>query len=83
MPRALLPALIALCLLTACATSTPLLPQPMPAQQLPSECLMACPALPALTTADEVAGVIWTFDVIDAAGACRRMHDTCRAAANN
>lgn len=82
MPRAPLLALIALCLLTACATSMPPSPQPTPAAQLPSECLMACPALPALTTAEEVGAVIWTFDLIDAAGTCRRMHDTCRAAAH-
>ena len=83
MPRALLHALIALCLLTGCATSTPPSPQPMPVRQLPSECLMACPALPELTQADEAAAAIWTFDLIDAAGTCRRMHETCRAAAHH
>lgn len=71
-------ALIALCLTTACATSTPPY-QPQTARlQKPSECLTSCPALPMLTEADDVSVVIWTHELIDIAGTCRRMHETCR-----
>ena len=44
----------------------------------PSECLAPCPQLPTPTDADELAVTIWTFDLIDAAAECRRMHETCR-----
>ena len=71
-------ALIALCLTTSCATSTPPSPQPTARLQKPSECLTSCPALPLLTETDDVSVVIWTHELIDIAGTCRRMHETCR-----
>jgi hypothetical protein len=80
MPCAKPLALIAACLTTACATSTPPLPQPMARLQKPSECLTSCPALPLLTETDDVAVVLWTHELIDLAGTCRRMHETCRTA---
>ena len=79
MRSATLPALIALCLTTACAT-TPPPSEPRIKLQRPSECLTPCPALPLLTEPDEIAVAIWTYDVIDAAAECRRMHETCRTA---
>ncbi len=78
MLRALCLGLIALCLLTGCATSTQLSPQPMPVVQRPTACLMPCPTLPELESDDEIAMAVWVFDVIDIAGQCRRMHDSCR-----
>ena len=70
-------ALIALSLLTGCAT-TPPASEPRISLQRPSECLSPCPQLPAPTDADELAVTVWTFDLIDAAAECRRMHETCR-----
>ena len=79
MHSAALPALIALCLLTGCAT-TPSLSEPRISLMRPSECLSACPQLPTPTDRDELAVTVWTFDLIDAAAECRRMHETCRNA---
>ena len=72
-------ALIALSLLTGCAT-TPPASEPRISLMRPSECLSACPQLPTPTDADELAVTIWTFDLIDSAAECRRMHETCRQA---
>ena len=72
-------ALIALSLLTGCAT-TPSPSEPRISLMRPSECLAPCPPLPAQTDADELAVTVWTFDLIDAAAECRRMHETCRMA---
>ena len=72
-------ALIALSLLTGCAT-TPPASEPRISLQRPSECLTACPQLPTPTDADELAVALWTLDLIDAAAECRRMHETCRNA---
>ena len=55
-------------------------PSPQPITQRPSECLRACPQLPLPTDGDELAVALWTFDLIDAAAECRRLHDACRAA---
>ena len=79
MRSALLPVLIALCLLTGCAT-TPSPSEPRISLQRPSECLAPCPQLPTPTDADELAVTIWTLDLIDAAAECRRMHETSRNA---
>ena len=70
-------ALIALSLLTGCAT-TPPASEPRISLMRPSECLSPCPQLPTPTDADELAVTIWTLDLIDAAAECRRMHETCR-----
>ena len=70
-------ALIALFLLSGCAT-TPPASQPQINLMRPSECLTACPQLPTPTDADELAVTLWTLDLIDAAAECRRMHETCR-----
>ena len=70
-------ALIALSLLTGCAT-TPPASDPRINLMRPSECLSPCPQLPTPTDADELAVTVWTFDLIDAAAECRRMHETCR-----
>ena len=72
-------ALIALSLLTGCAT-TPPASEPRIRLQVPSECLTACPQLPTPTDRDELAVTLWTLDLIDAAAECRRMHETCRNA---
>lgn len=72
-------ALIAICLLTGCATSMQALPPRTPLQR-PSECLTDCPTLPLLIGYDEIAATAWMHEVIDAAGQCRRMHETCRKA---
>ena len=72
-------ALIALSLLTGCAT-TPMPSEPRISLMRPSECLSACPQLPPPADADELAVTLWTFDLIDAAAECRRMHETCRKA---
>ena len=72
-------ALIAISLLTGCAT-TPPASDPRINLMRPSECLSPCPQLPAPTDADELAVTVWTFDLIDAAAECRRMHETCRMA---
>ena len=72
-------ALIALSLLTGCAT-TPPASEPRISLMRPSECLAPCPQLPTPTDADELAVTIWTLDLIDAAAECRRMHETCRNA---
>lgn len=77
MRSALLPALIALCLLTAC-TTTPQPSEPRINLLRPSECLAPCPALPEPTDGDELAVALWTYNLIDAAAECRRMHETCR-----
>ena len=71
--------LIAISLLTGCATTPPAL-LPQISLQRPSECLSACPQLPTPTDADELAVTLWTHDLIEAAGLCRRMHETCRTA---
>ena len=73
-------ALIALSLTSACATSTTPSSQPTPAPMRPSACAQPCPALPTLPSPDEIATVIWTFELIDAAGQCRRLHAECRKA---
>lgn len=73
-------ALIATSLLTGC-TTTPLPSEPRISLMRPSECLSACPQLPAPTERDEIAVTLWTLDLIDAAAECRRMHETCRNAA--
>ena len=71
--------LIALSLLTGCAT-TPPASEPQINLQRPSECLSPCPQLPTPTDGNELAVTIWTLDLIDAAAECRRMHDICRNA---
>ena len=81
MPRALLLALLAIGLTTGCATSPSQSAQPMPPRMLPTACLQPCPALPMAQGNDEAAVAVWMFDVIDAAGTCRRMHEICRSAA--
>lgn len=70
-------ALAALSLLTGCAT-TPPASEPRISLMRPSECLSPCPQLPTPTDADELAVTLWTFDLIDAAAECRRMHNICR-----
>ena len=70
-------ALIAISLLSGCAT-TPSPSEPRINLLRPSECLSACPQLPAPTERDELAVSLWTLDLIDAAAECRRMHETCR-----
>ena len=77
MRSSLPPALIALSLLSGCAT-TPTASEPRISLLRPSECLSACPQLPTPTDADDIAVTVWTFDLIDAAAECRRMHETCR-----
>ena len=77
MPYVTRRALIALSLLTGCAT-TPPASEPRISLMRPSECLSACPQLPTPTDADELAVTLWTLDLIDAAAECRRMHETCR-----
>ena len=72
-------ALIALSLLTGCAT-TPPASEPRISLMRPSECLSPCPQLPTPTDGNELAVTVWTFDLIDAAAECRRMHETCRNA---
>ena len=72
-------ALIALSLLTGCAT-TPPASQPQINLMRPSECLAPRPQLPTPTDADELAVTLWTLDLIDAAAECRRLHETCRNA---
>ena len=72
-------ALIALSLLTGCAT-TPPASEPRISLMRPSECLSACPQLPHPTDGNEIAVTLWTLDLIDAAAECRRMHNTCRNA---
>lgn len=79
MRSALLPALIALCLLTAC-TTTPQPSEPRISLLRPSECLSACPDLPEPKDPSDIAVTLWTIDLIDAAAECRRMHETCRNA---
>ena len=63
-------------LLSACGTMQQL--SELPTHQVPSECLQACPELPEPYAEDDLAVVLWTFDVIEAAGQCRRMHEACR-----
>ena len=72
-------ALIALSLLTGC-TTTPPASEPRISLMRPSECMSACPDLPAPTDPSDLAVTIWTLDLIDAAAECRRMHNTCRQA---
>lgn len=79
MRSSLPPALIALSLLSGCAT-TPPPSEPRISLLRPSECLSACPQLPGPTDSDDIAVTVWTFDLIDAAAECRRMHETCRQA---
>ena len=80
MRSALLPVLIALCLLTGCAT-TPTASEPRISLLRPSECLSACPDLPEPKDPSDIGVALWTLDLIDAAAECRRMHETCRNAA--
>jgi hypothetical protein len=81
MPRAPMLALIAAGLMTGCATSPQALPQQTPTPtQRPTECLTPCPPLPVLTDGEDIAVVIWMHELIEAAGQCRRMHETCRKA---
>lgn len=79
MRSSLPPVLIALSLLTGCAT-TPTASEPRISLMRPSECLSACPQLPTPTDGNELAVTLWTLDLIDAAAECRRMHNTCRQA---
>lgn len=73
-------ALTAAGLLTAACSSTPPLPLPTAIPTPPPEaCLSPCPTLPTLDHDSEAAVLIWLHDTLDAAGACRRQHDTCRA----
>ena len=72
-------ALIAISLLTGCAT-TPSPSEPRISLLRPSECLSACPQLPTPNDGGELAVTIWTLGLIDAAAECRRMHETCRMA---
>ena len=72
-------ALTAACLASACAT-TPPPSAPRITLQRPSECLTPCPPLPIPTAGDELAVALWTHDLIEAAGLCRRMHENCRSA---
>ena len=72
-------ALIALSLLTGC-TTTPTQSEPQISLLRPSECLTPCPPLPIPTAGDDLAVTLWTHDLIEAAGICRRMHETCRTA---
>lgn len=72
-------ALSASFLLSGCATSThPLMPQ-IP-QIRPDACMTACPALPRLDSDDEIGVTVWTLELIDVAGQCRRQHEACRSA---
>jgi hypothetical protein len=81
MPRAPMLALIAAGLMAGCATSPQaLMPQTTVPTQRPTECLTPCPPLPNLTDGDDIAVVIWTHELIETAGQCRRMHETCRKA---
>ena len=77
MRSALFPVLIAICLLTGCAT-TPTASEPRISLLRPSECLSACPDLPAPSDPTDIGVALWTLDLIDAAAECRRMHETCR-----
>ena len=77
MRSALLPVLIAISLLTGCAT-TPSPSEPRISLLRPSECLSACPDLPEPKDPSDIAVTLWTIDLIDAAAECRRMHETCR-----
>lgn len=75
-------ALVAIGLSLAACSSTkpsglPMAPIPLPP---PQACAVACPPLPTLDEAGEGAAVLWVYEVVDAAGQCRRMHDECRAA---
>lgn len=72
-------ALSAICLLSAC-TTTVQPSEPRIALQRPSECLVPCPMLPEPYGADELGVTLWTLDLIDNAGECRRMHEACRSA---
>lgn len=76
-------ALVATGLMAASGCSTtPLMPQmdSLPKTQLPTECLASCQPLPRVDSGDEIAVVIWAHNLIEVAGQCRRMHDTCRKA---
>lgn len=79
MPCAKRLAPIAACLLVACTTTTPpSMPQTPPMR--PTACAQPCPPLPSLGSNDEIAAVIWTFELIDTAGQCMRLHAACRGA---
>ena len=73
-------ALVATSLLIGCAT-TPQASEPRISLLRPSECLSACPDLPEPNDPSDIAVTLWTLDLIDAAAECRRMHETCRNAA--
>jgi hypothetical protein len=76
--------LVALGLLIVGCTSTPQSTPPTAAAlPPPAACMSSCPTLPAppgdeQDAMPERAVLVWLYDVIDAAGACRRQHDTCR-----
>ena len=78
-------ALAALGLLIAgCTSMPPSMPPTAAPTQPPVACMASCPTLPALPGEQqdatlEPAVLVWVYDVIDAAGACRRQHDACRA----
>lgn len=59
--------------------STPqYVPHPEMISQPPTACLISCPAIPQLQTTNEAGAAMWVYEVIDAAGECRRLHDECR-----
>ena len=74
-------ALMLLCVTTACAPSTAPLLQTAWMQQ-PSECRVPCPLMPYLSAPDEAEYLIWTHELIETAGTCRRMHEACREYVN-
>lgn len=70
-------AAIGLTLGSGCSTPQ-YVPQPEMISQPPTACLISCPTIPHLQTANEAGAVMWVYEVIDAAGECRRLHDECR-----
>ena len=76
-------AMAAIGLMTASACSTP---QSMPPRALAlpktmpdTACLTPCPPLPKYTATTEQAAIANTYQIIQTAGACARLHDACRA----
>ena len=43
----------------------------------PSECLTVCPLIAPLNSGDPNVVFIWTVELINAYGECRRMHEAC------
>lgn len=79
--RSKLLALAAIGLTLASGCSTPqYMPQTAIPTQKPTACLVPCPRLPPLQTQQEAGAVMWVYEIIDAAGECRRLHDECRDA---